>query len=1070
MIKLKLKEPKTMLLYLGLLAMFCLSAAGETQAQNSSQARGIKLLGLVVDADGHPLAGATIIESPSGKGTVSDMKGNFAIDVSRNSVLTVSYIGYVTQRVSIGASQLNGTQKITVTLQEDRNLMNEVVVVGYGTQKKVNLTGAVAQVNGESLANRSVSNITQALQGQVGNLNISSDVGGAPGAKQSINLRGYTGFGTAAAPLVVIDGIQGGDLNMINMSDVESISVLKDAASAAIYGSNAPFGVILVTTKKGQKGQKPTITFEHNVGFAEPINLPQMMNSIEVADFFNQASTNSQRAPRVNEEQMGRIRDYMDGLISTETIANPVQGKDGWMPGNANNDWFDLWFKKMSFTQKHNVGVSGSSATSRYYIGLGYFSQDGIFKAGEDSYSRLNARANLSTDITKWLTVAVRSSFARGDTRTIDEDPESQWQGPRMHAIARMPAFDPYIYPNGTKNDRYLGYDQAGKVRNVNDNMLLTGEITFLPLPGWDIVANYSVETDNNSGSYHQKTVYQTTSKGNVVPIYGNPNSFSRSFSKNQHTTINVFSNFEKQIKKHYFKVLVGFAQELYDNVGMNGANSYLYTDNLPSISLTYGPSPSVSDSASQLAIRGGFGRVNYNYDERYLVEFNGRYDATSRFMKDVRYKFYPGVSGAWVPSKENFWKPIAPYVNLFKIRASYGQLGDQNVGGYYPFYPSMVATQAKNTNYIFSDGLSATVRQPSMIDPSLSWVTSSTLDFGFDATFLSNRLDLSFDWYRRRVDDVVGPAQMKPAILGTDPPQTNSASMKTEGFELSIGWKDRIGAVNYSVNAVLSDYESTILKYPTSERLTYVWYPGMSIGEIWGYRTVGLFQSQDEINSSADQTLLYNKWRPGDCRYADLDGDEKITWGDNTVDNPGDKRIIGNTTPRYSYGISINVEYKGIDLSIFMQGVGKRNSVIDPDNNTATYFWGITGDESQSNGFKDQLDRWSTTNPSGYYPNFYWGSEMVKNKHYQTRYMQDASYLRMKNLQVGYSFPKKLLSRVKIQNLRVFASVENLFTITKMIKTMDPEFSNTQGYFRGTDGKVYPLQRIWSMGLNLTF
>lgn len=1030
------------------------------------------ITGTVVDTSGEPLIGATIIVNGTSNGTITDAEGKFKLDITdRNSVLKVSYMGYLTQEMKLSAEQWQSSQSLNIIMQEDNSMLDEVVVVGYGTQKKVNLTGAVAQVKGEVLSNRSVTNITQALQGQVANLNIASDAGGAPGANQSINLRGYTGFGTSAAPMVVIDGIQGANINNINMNDVESISVLKDAASAAIYGSNAPFGVILITTKKGKAGQKPTITYENNLSFAQPINLPRLMNSKQIADFFNEASVNSNRPLQVRDEQMERIIDYMDGLISPETKINPVEGTDGWLPGNANNDWFDIWFKNVVFNQRHSVGISGSSNNSSYYVGLGYLSQDGIFKVGDDKYQRYNARINLSSDITKWLTFNIRSSYSRGEQQTIDEDPSHTWQGPRMHAIARLYPYDPFIYPNGTKNERYLSFEQAGKVKNTNDNLILTGEFVLHPLKGWEITANYTMDANFSKHSYHQKTVYQTTPKGETVPIYGTPNAFTRSSGRSQHQTINAFSSYEKQLGDHSFKVLAGYTQELYDNLAHGGTNSYLYTDNLPSLALTYGPNPSLAEESYELAIRGGFGRINYNYKEKYLIEFNGRYDATSRFLKDVRYKFYPGVSGAWVPSKEVFWKPISPYVNSLKLRASYGQLGNQNIGGYYPFYPSLYTRQATETNYIFSGGRDVYVSQPGLIDPNLTWETTSSVNFGTDISVLSNRLNVSFDWYRRKLSDVAAPAEVKPGILGADPPLTNSASMKTEGFELTIGWRDQIGQVSYSVNAVLSDYQSTILKYPNPNKIFYLWYPGKKIGEIWGYESMGLFQSEDEIASAADQSKINGRWSPGDCRYADLDGDGKIDWGENTVDKPGDRKVIGNTTPRYAFGVTLNAEYKGFDFTAFFQGVGKRDCATDSDSNLTTYFWGNTGDVNQSNGFREQLDRWSEDNPGGYYPKYYWGDEMNKNKLVQTRYLQNAAYIRLKNVQLGYTFPQKWINKANIQKLRVFANVENLFTITNLIKTMDPEFSNSSGYEGGNpDGKIYPLQRTWAFGVNITF
>ena len=1046
-------------------ALFLLSPMTLLAADNGVAASSDEVKGIVTDYSGEPLIGATVIVQDSRQAAITDLDGLFTLKAQGSITVEISYVGYETQILTLEPS----AELYSIKLKEDFSVLDESVVVGYGTQKKINLSGAVESVTGEVLEDRAVSTLSQALQGQVGNLNISSDQGGAPGSTQSINIRGYSGFGTTTAPLIVVDGIQGGNLNNISMSDVESISVLKDAASAAIYGSNAPFGAIIITTKRGSAG-KPTITYENNFGFSQPINLPQTMNSVQLAEFFNEASENSQQSLAVGAEQMERIQDYYDGLISYETIENPAEGANGWLPGNANNDWFDIFFKDFSFNQRHNVGVSGSSDRVSYYIGIGYLSQSGVFKVGEDKYQRYNARVNLSTDITKWLKFNVRGAFARSITDTIDEDPAHAWQGTRMHAVVRALAWDPFIYPNGTYNDRYWSFLNAGKVQNTANNAILTGEFVLNPLPGWEIVANYTFDGNFTNHSYHQKTVYQTAPDGTVSPIYGTPNKFTRSSGQAFHNTINAYTSYEKQIKGHYFKVMAGYTQELYQNLAHGATNNFLYTDNLPSLVLTYGPTPSIDEAASELAIRGWFGRINYNYKERYFIEFNGRYDATSRFLKDVRYKFYPGVSGAWVPSNEPFWKGVKPYMNHLKLRVSYGQLGNQNIGGYYPFYPSLGTTTATNTNYIFSTGKDVAVSHPGLVDPSLTWETTTSLDFGVDMSFLSSRLNFSFDWYQRDVTDIAAPSDIKPAILGADPPTSNAAAIRTRGFEVSLEWKDRVGPFFYSIKGILSDYQSVVLKYPNENKVRWTLYEGKKIGDIWGYETVGLFQSEEEILSAPDQSLLYSRWSPGDCRYADLNNDGKIDWGNNTVDNPGDMKVIGNDTPRYSFGINLYMEYKGFDFSAFIQGVGRRHVMADPDSNLSTYFWGNTGDINQSNGFVDQLDRWSEDNPDGYYPKFYWGAEMTKNKLNQTRYLQNAAYARLKNVQIGYTFPSKWMHKAKIQKLRVYVSGENLATVTSLFKRMDPEVANSSIYGGGPDGKAYPLSRVWSFGVNITF
>jgi TonB-linked SusC/RagA family outer membrane protein len=1030
-----------------------------------------RVTGTVIDSNGEPIIGANISEKGTRNGTASDVEGKFSLQVNPDAILVVSYIGYLTQEIAVG-NQAN----LNITLRESNLALDEVVVVGYGTQKKVNLTGAVASVKGEVLENRAVTNFTQALQGQVANLNITSAAtslsdkgGGSPGATQSINIRGYTGMGSAGAPLVVIDGIQYGDLNTINITDVEDITVLKDAASAAIYGSSAPYGVVLITTKKGKAGQKQTITYGNNFGFAQPINIPKWMNSLDYANFLNEACDNSGAAHQVTDEQLQRIKDYLNGTLTTTTYRDPTPGTDRWMAGNANNDSFDVYLKKFAFNQQHNVGVSGSLGKTNYYAGLGYVRQNGVYKYGDENFQRYNARVNLTSEMTDWLTFSFRGAFSR---RELDDHyTVTSTYGNYLHMISIVQPWTPAIDPNGERSDYMIIWDDGGREKETTDNALLSGEFVFHPLKGWDITANYAYGGTYYNSSQHWATLYHTLPSGTVAVLGGTtPNTFNRSFSTNQYHVINAFSSYEKELSGHYFKLLGGYTQELYDNLQMWGTNNYLYNDNIPSLALTYGTAMGASDAASQLALRGGFGRFNYNYKEKYLFELDGRYDGTSRFLSNVRYKFYPGVSAAWVPSKESFWAPIEPVVNFFKVRATYGSLGDQAFTGFYPFYPALNVGAPLSSNYLFSGGRESQASNPGLINSALTWVTTSTIDFGADLAFLSNRLNVSFDWYRRYMDDFVGPAEALPAFLGASAPQANSTSMKTEGWELTVGWKHQTNGFRYGVDAVLSDYQGYITKYPNPNGLIGTYYDGMRIGEIWGYVSDGLFQSEEEIAAAPSQSIFYGRWSPGDVRYQDLNGDGVINYGNNTLENPGDRKVIGNTTPRYSFGVSLNAEYKGFDFTTFFQGVGKRDAtLLAPTHNQGNYFWGITG--WWNAGYTQQYDRWSPTNPGGYYPKYYsLLAENAKNRQVSTRYLPNAAYMRVKNMQLGYSLPSSALKYINCQKLRLFVNVENLATITNLITTMDPEIIGINGYNGAGDGKVYPLQRTWSCGLNVTF
>lgn len=1014
-----------------------------------------KISGFIKDKNGECIIGANVKLKNRSIGTITDINGRFQLEAPENSILLISYIGYASQEINIGKSL-----EINIILKEDAEMLEEVVVVGYGTQKKVNLTGAVSQIKGEALESRPVTKISQALQGTIANLNISSSNGGAPGATQNINIRGYSSLGGTNSPLIVIDGVQGGSLEYLETDDVESISVLKDAASAAIYGSSAPFGAILITTKKGRKDSKTKITYSNNFGFAQPINLPKMANSLDFANIYNEAADNANVIRPFTDENLQRIKDYQSGKFKDETIANPL--KDEWYTwtGNGNNDWFDIYFKDLSFSQQHNLGVSGGTGKTNYYVGLGYNQTGGLYEFGDDTYQRYSLRANLSSEITKWLSFNMRNNLSRAASDTPDTY-SSKTGGNYMHQLARKWPTAPMYNPNGEysyPSDIRL-MNEGGRSKGKTDKAILTGEFVLTPLKGWNITANYTFDGSYYTHSNHTKTLYVTNPSGSTILYAGTaPNGFSRTSRKVQRQVVNAFTSYDMKIGKHSATAMLGYMQEEYDFLEQYSYNSNLYSDDLPSLSLTYGKTPSTSDNAYQLAMRGGFGRINYNYDEKYLLELNGRYDGTSRFLKSVRYKFYPGVSLGWVISRENFWKPLENVVNHMKLRGSYASLGDQSAVGYYPFYPSMDTKAPTGTNWLFAGGREAYVTDPSLINSDLTWIETTTIDFGFDMALFTNRLNISFDWFKRTGKNYVGPAQKLPAILGTTLPQTNDSEIETTGWDLTIGWKNHIKDFNYSANLVLSDYTGKVKKYSNPTGLHTTWYAGKKMGEIWGYETCGLFQSEDEIANAPSQSKLSSKWYPGDVKYADLNGDNKIDWGKNTLDDSGDKKIIGNTTPRYSFGLNLKADYKGWDFGVFFQGVGKRDAWI-----SSNVFWGLIDGQWQSCVLEEHLNRYTADTPNGYFPRYYLNGNGSKNMQAQTRYLQNAAYVRLKNMQLGYSFPKALISKINFDRLRVFVSVDNLGTISNMPSSIDPELS-------ASDGKVYPLQRTWSFGLNVSF
>lgn len=1057
-------------------AALLLLSTGQSSGQAQQPPKsGTVITGTVSMADGTPVPSATIKEKNTKNAAFSQADGSFSIRLTANgAVLVISSVGFVEKEVAV-----TNTAPLKIDLDATAYSLEDVVVVGYGQRRKVDLTGAVASVSSKELQNRPVTNVSQALQGQVANLNVTqSSAGGAPNATPNLNVRGYTGFGTSGSPLIVIDGIPGGDINVVNPSDIESISILKDAASSAIYGSSAPYGVVLVTTKQGKKDRRPQVSYNNNFSFAQPINLPHMINSFDFANIYNEAFVNAGRAPWFNEETLQRIKDYQSGKLKEETIKDP--NNDDWYGsgigyftgtgpnfGNGNNDWFKIYFKPWSFSQQHNLGVSGGSNSSTYYIGAGYQDREGMYNFMSDTYKRYNIRANLSSTISKWMTLNFRSALSREINNTPATYPDATG-GNYMHQIARKLPTTPLKNPDGYYSDysNVALFTEGGRNTYTDDKSMLTGEVVLTPVKGLNVTGNFTYDGRNFNQDNFNKVVYSHLPSGNkVVMFQTNPNnSLQKYYTKQDHYVMNLFASYEKKISKHHFQVLGGYIRDYRTLKAFNAGNSQLYSNDIPSLNLTYNPTPSVGDNDMRLAIEGFFGRLNYNFDDKYLLEINGRYDASSRFLEKSRWNLYPSVSAGYVISKEAFWDELSNVVNVLKIRGSYGTLGDQwgdnaNQDNYYPFYPGLITTAPTASNWIFSDGRQAYISAPGLVNPVLTWATIRSLDFGIDAEFLKQRLTASFDWYKRNATDFVGPAQSLPAVLGTAVPKANNAAMQTKGFELSLGWNDKVGEVNYFVKAVLSNYKSKVLKYPNPSKLLSDWYEGMTIGEIWGYETAGLFQSAEEVSKSPGQTKIFGgNWTAGDVRYKDINGDGIIDFGNNTVSNPGDRKVIGNNTPQYAYGLSLGGSFKDFDLSIFLQGVARRDVWI-----ASNMYWGITGGEWQSTLMDQNLNRYTSTTPDGFFPKYYMTAEMNKNMEVQTRYLQNAAYLRVKNVQLGYKLPASLISKAAMQSLRVYISADNLATFTKLQRSIDPELAVD-------DAKLYPMQRTFSFGLNLTF
>jgi TonB-linked SusC/RagA family outer membrane protein len=1025
--------------------------------------------GTVKDAQGNPLAGVSVIVKGTKKGTSTTTNGSFSIDANIGDVLEFTIVGY--QKKSIAVGQNNN---LSVVMEIEVSVANEVVVVGYGTQKKENLTGAVASISSEALENKPLPNVGEVLRGVSPNLNINLGAwGGEPGSKLDFNIRGLGSISGNSAPLILVDGVEM-DINNLDPGAIESVSVLKDASSSAIYGSRAPFGVILITTKKGKKNEGVKIQYNNNMIFGKPIGIPHMENSLIFATVLNQASLNAGSPPFFPDEQVQRIKGFIDGTYKTETDPlQPTAGhSQGRRLGNANYDWPHILFKDHNFDQRHNVTVSGGSDKSQYYISLGYFDQNGFYGFGYDEYKRYDLLANLSTQATKWLKFNLSTKYANSHTdypigiTTVERryfGLQSFYFGPNT----------PMYNINGSianPNVRYL--QSSGRDKTDNNDLLVTLGAEIEPIKGWktNLSYNYNI-TEMNEGI---ESIPVLVELGNgAFGNFGKPQSAYQSIlSHSPYSLANVVSSYERKLGNHFIKVLAGYEQEERTYNSLDGRKENLISESVPSISTALGAS-TLSDSKYRWATQGVFGRVNYNFKEKYLLEFSARYNGSSRFDPKSRWGFFPSASAGYQISKENFWQAIEPVINKLKIRGSYGSLGNQNVANY--LYISTINVNAE-TPWIKNNARPPYATTPGIISDNLTWETITMTNVGVDAAFLNNRLDLTFDVFNRKTTNMFGPQATLPYTLGAGTPTANNASLSTKGFELILNWHDRIGS-DFSYNAQISigDNRSKILRYRNESGFIDNWYDGKEIGEIWGFVTDGLIQTAGE--KMPDQTALYPKWGPGDMKYVDLNGDGKITEGNRTLADHGDLKVIGNSTPRYNIGIAAGFNYKGFDFNMNWSGSLKQDYF--PDYRVST-FWGLTNSWAAATVFKGApvLDYWRPAdetnilgpNTDAYFPKPYFSNETLKNSKPQTKYVLNAAYLRLRNIQLGYTLPGDISKKVAIQKARIFVSGGNLVLIKSLPKAMDPEQTiiGVEGYNK--NGSFYPMSAPLTIGVNLTF
>ncbi len=1059
--------------------------------------------GKVADEKGEALVGVSVVEKGTTNGTISDVDGSYQLNLSSdNPVLLYSFIGYLTAEIPV-----NNRDVIDVVLQEDVAELQEVVVVGYGTQKRVNLSGAVDQIDAQTIEQRPISSVAQGLQGVVPNLNIDY-FSGEPGAAANINIRGITSI-NGGDPLILIDAVPSEpmELNRLAPQDIESISVIKDASAAAIYGARAAFGVILITTKSGS-GEGVHINYSNNFSWDKPTVLPDKITDPYIYIRLLETSTNNTPWDNVNYSDQTYLyaKQRSDDPSIPGVRINPTDQTQWEYMGNR--DWTQYFLDDFTFSQNHALAIDGTSKSMQYYLSGAYNRQNGVLKIADDYFDRYSFRSKVNYQPYEWLSIG-NNTFL---TNTIRETPSyfaiNDNQNPIVNIYDLFPT-DWDINPDGTWANTATG--QMGA--KLTDGGTTTNKYTSLQsqfniqLNFWEDLLQFNTDFTYRRGASNfneYQTRYQIGYGPNDVREEGNNYAY-RSATFENYSVLNLYGTLHKTIGIHNLTAIAGFNQEFYRTEYFDARRDKLISPSFPSIGLATGESI-VSESIADWAIRGAFYRLNYILLDRYIVEFNGRYDGSSRFPEDDRFGFFPSASAAWRVDQEPFMSSLDNVISNFKLRASYGSLGNQSVSEY-----GYIATMnAYLSNYLIGGTLPQRVTPPGLVSPNYTWEKVSTLNFGVDLGFFEDKLSVNFDIYERDTKGMLTLGKDLPDVLGAGEPRENAADLQNKGWELTLNYQNNFNVggspLYFSSKFVLSDSRSYITQFDNPNRSLTQYYEGMELGEIWGLKSDGLFQSEDEIEQ-LDETAII-PWGalsivPGWPKYQDLDGNGAIEKG-LTVDDPKDLSVIGNTAPRFRFGLDLNMNWKGFDVRAFFQGLGQR------DYYPLDYlYWGFY-QQPYAGGYAHLLDFYRPTTDSevdmakhsqayiaaglanqnldAEYPILQsWLADRNLGERIdesmglaipQTRYMLSGAYVRLKNLTVGYSLPTSVTDRLGITNVRVFVSGENITEWSDLKDLYDPEAINDNLRYDPSEstarevgkGYAYPMQRRYAVGLNVNF
>ena len=1031
--------------------------------------------GVVKDAIGETVIGASVVVKGTTNGTITDFEGNFSLPgVKKGDIILISFVGYQSQEIVWEGKPLN------VVLKDDTQALEEVVVVGFGSQKKADLTGAVSQVKmDEVLGDRPVINATAALQGAMPGLMVSGS--SSPGQSKSFQIRGDLSI-NGGAPLVLIDNVEG-DLSALNPDDIESVSVLKDAASAAIYGARAAGGVILVTTKRPKNDTKFQFNYSFNQGWEKSIGRPEQASLMDYIDAYEEAGYSKQYwagngqistwRELLQQYRAGSLQGVHDNGIYKHTDGAVYYLKEGDPQGNALDT---------GVLSNHNISVSGGTDKLRFRISGNYSYENGPMITDKDKYTRKALSAFISADIAKWYTQEITMYY----TDTKRSELSSNIRDPFATRLISW-------YPEGYMPGEILGKDQDYIIDSPRNSYLVSPTSStrnsipriqiksiIKPLKNWDIVAEYTY----NQKNYKYKNYTGLMEYADVqLAVKKLPTSGIDTYTINQEETkynaLNLYSTYKLELGKHKASVMVGFNQESSWWGYLNTSVDEQSVPTVPSFGGGTG-TKNIREGYSEYAIRGAFGRLTYSFDDKYLLTANMRYDGSSKFPKNNRFGFFPSVSVGWRLGQEKFMNWSREYLDDFKLRASYGSIGNQNIDPY-GYIASMGIGQS--TTWLDGGDKITYIGVPGLVRANYTWETVTTLDFGFDLNMFRNRLNVVFDWYKRDTKDMLSEGVELPSSVGTTAPLQNVADMTTKGWELNVTWRDRIGDWNYSVGFNLYDSKSEITKFNNKSGNIGTYHVGYYYpNDIWGYISDGYYGIEDfEPEQAKTGTWVLKEGvvklngytpQPGDEKFKDLNGDGIINTGAGTFEDPGDRKIIGDRTPRYQFGANMSVGYKGFDLSVMLQGVGKRDYTLG--GHALFPFGGGGADGVFHPVYYNQTDYWKAISYDPADPNYMvpenpnarlfriygQAANSGSNTRSSDKYLQDASYMRIKNMTLSYTFPKNWIEKIHLNQLRLYVSVENLATFTDLPKGYDPENLKWS----------YPFYRTWSFGANISF